>query len=302
LYPFGLKHKGYNNTISSNGNSAAQKFGYNGKELSEELGIQWHDFGARNYDASLGRWMNLDPLAEKMRRHSPYNFGFDNPIYFIDPDGMMPHGPGDGILKRAISNSEFQKNANNTVSSAKKILSGSASIKPKLGLGVSGSVTLGPLEAKVDANVLTAKGDVKFSDNEVKATVEAKVLSGSVEVGFKDNKVKASGTLAKGSIEATINEDNGVSVTDTSAEGPTGSITATSSNSLGNNTTGSTSLNDSGDFKVGAGVKVFKAVSVKGSVNLTKVGQTVVSAFKTLGSFVNALADETIKSAREAIK
>ena len=89
-YPFGLKHKGYNNVTSSNGNSVAQKFGYNGKELSEELGLQWHDFSARNYDASLGRWMNLDPLAEQMRRHSPYNYAFNNPIYFIDPDGMMP--------------------------------------------------------------------------------------------------------------------------------------------------------------------------------------------------------------------
>ena len=93
-YPFGLKHKGYNNVVSSNGNSIAQKFGYNGKELNEELGIEWHDFGARNYDASLGRWMNLDPLAEQMRRHSPYNYAFDNPIYFIDPDGMKPFGPG----------------------------------------------------------------------------------------------------------------------------------------------------------------------------------------------------------------
>ena len=91
-YPFGLKHKGYNNVTSSNGNSVAQKFGYNGKELNQELGLEWHDFGARNYDASLGRWMNLDPLAEQMRRHSPYNYAFNNPIYFIDPDGMMPMG------------------------------------------------------------------------------------------------------------------------------------------------------------------------------------------------------------------
>ena len=89
-YPFGLKHKGYNNVVSSNGNSTAQKMGFGGKELNEELGLEWHDFGARNYDASLGRWMNLDPLAEQMRRHSPYNYAFDNPIYFIDPDGMAP--------------------------------------------------------------------------------------------------------------------------------------------------------------------------------------------------------------------
>lgn len=102
-YPFGLQHKGYNNTISSNGNSTAQKFGYNGKELNEELGLEWHDFGARNYDAALGRWFNIDNLAEKFNPISPYVYTLNNPIIFADPDG------NDVILKIAGERMEGYK-------------------------------------------------------------------------------------------------------------------------------------------------------------------------------------------------
>ena len=71
-----------------NSNSQASQYKYNGKELDESLGLNWHDYGARNYDATLGRWMNLDPLAEKYMVLSPYNFVANNPLIFFDPDGM----------------------------------------------------------------------------------------------------------------------------------------------------------------------------------------------------------------------
>jgi len=89
-YPFGLEHTGYNNVeFQSIGNPIAQKIKYNGKELQDELTLGLYDYGARNYDPSIGRWLNVDPLAEKSRRFSPYVYALNNPIYFIDPDGMM---------------------------------------------------------------------------------------------------------------------------------------------------------------------------------------------------------------------
>ncbi len=87
-YPFGLTHKGYNDVLRGRNHN----YGFGNKEEQDEIGLGWIDITARNYDPALGRWMNLDPLADQMSRHSPYNYAFDNPIYYIDPDGMAPRG------------------------------------------------------------------------------------------------------------------------------------------------------------------------------------------------------------------
>ena len=80
-YPFGLLHN-YTATTQN-----AYQYKYNGKEL-QETGM--YDYGARFYMPDLGRWGVVDPKAELMRRWSPYNYTFDNPIRFVDPDGRAP--------------------------------------------------------------------------------------------------------------------------------------------------------------------------------------------------------------------
>jgi RHS repeat-associated protein len=84
-YPYGKE-------ISSLGRKGSpnHEFTYNGKELSEEFNWDTYDYGARGLYADFPVWKQVDPLAEKMRRWSPYAYAFSNPVRFIDPDGMAP--------------------------------------------------------------------------------------------------------------------------------------------------------------------------------------------------------------------
>ncbi|QMU66320.1 MAG: hypothetical protein GKR88_19875 [Flavobacteriaceae bacterium] len=113
--PFGLKIRGFNNVVNSSRNSVAEKRMFGGKECNEELGLNWYDITARNYDLALGRWVNLDPLTELMFGHCPYNYAFDNPIYFIYPDGMTPreYGPQTGYYNDGRGNIVYDPNINN---------------------------------------------------------------------------------------------------------------------------------------------------------------------------------------------
>ncbi|ELR70825.1 hypothetical protein C900_03260 [Fulvivirga imtechensis AK7] len=85
-YPFGLTFNSYQRVTAKE-----NRFLYNGFELQKSLDWGVYDYQARYYNPEIGRFLNVDPAADLMRRHSPYNYAFDNPIRFIDPDGMVPN-------------------------------------------------------------------------------------------------------------------------------------------------------------------------------------------------------------------
>ena len=84
-YPFGLAMEGkWLNTPSVLDN----KYTFNGKEYNDDFGLNMNDYGARFYDPAIGKWNGFDAMAEAYQSMSPYHYAMNNPMRFIDPDGM----------------------------------------------------------------------------------------------------------------------------------------------------------------------------------------------------------------------
>lgn len=79
-YPYGM-------TFAESTATDTQPYKYNGKELDIKGGLNLYDYGARHYDPVLGRFMTIDPLAEKYYSISPYAYCAGNPLKYIDLKG-----------------------------------------------------------------------------------------------------------------------------------------------------------------------------------------------------------------------
>jgi RHS repeat-associated protein len=96
-YAFGLKIAGISShkLADTNEGNTDNKYLYNDKELDDEGDLNWLDYGFRNYDPQIGRFVQIDPLTDEMPDMSTYHYGYNDPIGNIDEDGLAGVGiPG----------------------------------------------------------------------------------------------------------------------------------------------------------------------------------------------------------------
>jgi RHS repeat-associated protein len=106
-YPFGMQMEGIGAAAVTQ-----NKYKYNGKELNDDFGLNWYNYGKRWYDPSIGRFPTIDPLADTFNFVTPYNYAENEPVAHIDLWGlqklkpnMQPiEKPGDLLSMKMLNN------------------------------------------------------------------------------------------------------------------------------------------------------------------------------------------------------
>jgi len=161
-YPFGMR-------FGTSG-SSSNKYLYNGKELQEET--DWLDYGARMYDASIGRFHTIDPMADKFLWQSPFVYANNNPVNLIDYNGESGQEPDSPTQKAKYSQTflkrfkKIEKLRNNV---AKQILTTQGVNINNNTLRAAGSVL--DIKPKFkDISIIGKNGPTVNSDSESKIT------------------------------------------------------------------------------------------------------------------------------------
>ena len=259
-YPFGKTISTLSHTSLTIGDMNQNRYLYNSKELQDDNGLNWYDYGARFYDPEIARWHVIDPLAENGYEWSPYNYAFNNPVLFIDPDGKWPL-PGPKTTARIASAGMKIQNwcsgmVNYTLETSKSSRYESMNIREASARGLESQKAVADLSQMVKSITENTEGRIgiggktKFADN-----VE---IGAEAQIGTKAGKVSINllpGTSAELSID-----DSGVSYNVTSA---------------GETVSGNPSIDEG---KTTISVPIYKGVSLK---SLTE-NEPVVSAFREI--------------------
>ncbi|WP_230408910.1 RHS repeat-associated core domain-containing protein, partial [Flavobacterium salmonis] len=180
-YPFGLKQSRHDNVVNTQGNATAQKYKFEGKEIQDELGLNWYDFGWRQYDPTLARMLQADPVTHHSQ--SPYTAFDNNPVFWADPDGAATIDPKKDqyvVISSSVDKhnvTTITQTTTTTITTTKNdgsvsVRYSSASITNKV--DAEGNVTKGTTVTH-SSGIISKNADGKISRNEGKSfSTEAK--------------------------------------------------------------------------------------------------------------------------------
>lgn len=115
-YPFGLKIAGISSKKLGDAGEGALKnnYLYNDKELFDDGGLNWYDYGFRNYDPQIGRFPQLDPLTDGYPHYTPYQYAGNDPVANVDEDGLEPWDAIGAAVQSASTSALFGHAAGQT--------------------------------------------------------------------------------------------------------------------------------------------------------------------------------------------
>jgi len=270
-YPFGLNFIG--TTIGLyNPSTTYKNYKYQEQELQE---TGFYSFKWRQYMPDVGRFFNIDPLAEKYDDYTPYQFSSNQPVHAKELEGLESSNDLNKRVspqQRAISDKRVQAYAAEAKRNFSNVFNGTLSLKPKFGaLGGEVGVTVGPLKGHIGGAVAKVEGSVNSQKPSIKGKAEG--LTADASLGIKNAKME--GSIAAISMEAEGTLKNGK---------PSATFNAEGGKVEGKVTNGDISL-DLSDLKIGGDFKVFKALHIGAEVN---VGEAVKGAVNSIGMVATA--------------
>lgn len=179
-YPFGMAMQGDKVAYQNPNKENVNKYLYNGKEMQDDHGLDWLDYGARFYDAALGRFHTIDRFAEKYFSYSPYGYAANDPIKYIDvngdslwintPDGNLLYQNGSMYTKDKKGNISLYKgkyaklDKKGNVKGYKGALGGHVNKLDKIAKSKFGSKMISTLEgSEYNYTIKTIKGSSRFA-------------------------------------------------------------------------------------------------------------------------------------------